>query len=93
MLARLWGLVGIDEVQQMPEIFPQLSVLADRKPLPAKFLILGSASLELLRQFSESLAGRMETIELTGFSLGRPGGTTWPSIGARRLPSFLSCPE
>lgn len=72
-LARLSGLVVIDEVQRRPELFPLLRVLADRKPLPAKFLILGSASPELLRQSSESLAGRMETIELTGFTLAETG--------------------
>jgi hypothetical protein len=43
-------------------------VLADRKPLPARFLVLGSASPELLRQSSETLAGRIETIAMSGFS-------------------------
>ncbi len=57
-LAPLKGFVVIDEVQRQPELFPTLRVLLDRKPLPAKFLILGSASPELLRQSSESLAGR-----------------------------------
>ena len=58
VLEPLKGLVVIDEVQQRPELFPVLRVLLDRKPLPAKFLILGSASPDLLRQSSESLAGR-----------------------------------
>ncbi len=68
-LAGLRGLVVIDEVQRKPELFPLLRVLSDRKPLPAKFLILGSASPALLKQSSESLAGRVETIEMSGFSL------------------------
>src|SRR3989338_2375022 len=66
VLEPLKGLVVIDEVQQRPELFPLLRVLLDRKPLPAKFLILGSASPELLRQSSESLAGRLELIEIVG---------------------------
>ncbi|NLT71492.1 MAG: ATP-binding protein [Verrucomicrobiaceae bacterium] len=72
-LEPLAGLVVIDEIQRRPELFPVLRVLADRKPNPAKFLILGSASPSLLRQSSESLAGRMETIELTSFSLAEVG--------------------
>jgi len=72
-LSRLRGVVVIDEVQRRPDLFPVLRVLADRKPLPARFLILGSASPELLRQSSESLAGRLETIEVAGFSLGEVG--------------------
>ena len=68
-LAGLRGLVVIDEVQRKPELFPLLRVLSDRKPLPAKFLILGSASPSLLKQSSESLAGRIETIQMSGFSL------------------------
>jgi uncharacterized protein len=68
-LAGLRGVVVIDEVQRRPELFPVLRVLADRRPLPARFLILGSASPELMRQSSESLAGRLETIPLSGLSL------------------------
>ncbi|HAQ66885.1 MAG TPA: hypothetical protein DCR70_03900, partial [Phycisphaerales bacterium] len=55
-LAPLRGTVVIDEVQRIPDLFPLLRVLADRKPLPARFLVLGSASPEMLRQSSESLA-------------------------------------
>jgi uncharacterized protein len=68
-LEPLKGLVVIDEVQLRPELFPLLRVLLDRKNSPAKFLVLGSASGELLRQASQSLAGRMERIELSGFGL------------------------
>jgi len=73
VLEPLKGLVVIDEVQQRPELFPVLRVLLDRKPLPAKFLILGSASPDLLRQSSESLAGRLELIEMGGFDLAEVG--------------------
>jgi predicted AAA+ superfamily ATPase len=62
------GLVIIDEVQRRPELFPILRVLVDRDP-KRRFLILGSASGELLRQSSESLAGRVAFFELSGFSL------------------------
>ena len=72
-LESLRGLVVIDEIQRKPELFPILRVLADRQAPPARFLILGSASPEMLRQSSESLAGRLETIELTGFNLAEVG--------------------
>ncbi len=72
-LAPLKGLVVIDEVQRRPEIFPVLRVLLDRTPLPAKFLILGSASPDLRKQSSESLAGRLELIEMDGFNLSEVG--------------------
>lgn len=73
-MSALRGLVVIDEVQRQPKIFPVLRVLADRSGSPATFLILGSASPDLSRQASESLAGRIETIEMEGFSLEEAGG-------------------
>jgi hypothetical protein len=72
-LQDLMGLVVIDEVQRRPDLFPILRVLCDRAPLPARFLILGSASPDLLRQSSESLAGRLEFIQMAGFSLAEVG--------------------
>ena len=72
-LRELEGLVVIDEIQRRAELFPVLRVLADRRPLPARFLILGSASPELLRQSSESLAGRVELITMGGFDLAEVG--------------------
>ena len=72
-LEGLRGLVVIDEVQRRPDLFPVLRVLADRRPLPARFLVLGSASPALLRQSSESLAGRIEIVEMEGFSLTEVG--------------------
>lgn len=65
--------VVIDEIQRRPDLFPLLRVLADRRPLPARFLVLGSASPDLLRQSSESLAGRLETVYLEGFRLADLG--------------------
>ncbi|MEK7412324.1 MAG: ATP-binding protein [Planctomycetota bacterium] len=72
-LASLTGLVVIDEVQRRPDLFPVLRVLADRRGTPARFLILGSASGDLLHQTSESLAGRMERIDIGGFTLAELG--------------------
>ncbi|TAK52082.1 MAG: ATP-binding protein [Gammaproteobacteria bacterium] len=72
-LGPLEGLVVIDEIQRRPELFPVLRVLADRRGAPARFLILGSASGELLRQSSESLAGRVERIAVSGFSIAEIG--------------------
>ncbi len=68
-LESLRGLVVIDEVQRRPDLMPLLRVLLDRAPLPAKFLLLGSASPELVRDGSESLAGRIEFIEMRGFTI------------------------
>jgi uncharacterized protein len=72
-LRDLAGLVVIDEIQRRLELFPILRVLADRRPLQARFLILGSASPDLVREASESLAGRLETISVSGFSLAEVG--------------------
>lgn len=71
-LEKLRGLIIIDEIQRMPDFFPILRVLIDKK-LPQKYLILGSASGELVRQSSESLAGRLSYIELTPFDLSEVG--------------------
>lgn len=68
-LAPLRGLVILDEIQRVPELFPVLRVLADRRPRRTRFLVLGSASPDMLRQSSESLAGRIAYLELEGFSL------------------------
>lgn len=72
-LEGLRGLVILDEVQRAPELFPLLRVLADRAPLPARFLILGSASPALLRQSSESLAGRIAFHHLEPLDLDEVG--------------------
>jgi len=67
-LESLRGTVILDEIQRRPDIFPVLRVLVDR-PDSARYLVLGSASPDLLRQCSETLAGRITFIELGGFSL------------------------
>ncbi|MBU0676884.1 MAG: ATP-binding protein [Verrucomicrobia bacterium] len=72
-LEGLRGLVVIDEIQRRPDLMPLLRVLLDRDPLPAKFLLLGSASPLLIRNASESLAGRIEFIEMRGFTLDEVG--------------------
>ncbi len=66
-LGKLAGLVVIDEIQRQPDLFPLLRVLADRPATPARFLILGSASPSLVRGVSESLAGRVGFVDLSGF--------------------------
>lgn len=94
-LGPLKGTVVIDEVQRRPELFPVLRVLADRRPLPAKFLILGSASPPLLRQSSETLAGRIETITLSGFGLDEVGDGGLEKLWRRGgfPPSYLARSE
>jgi len=72
-LEALRGLVVIDEIQRLPTLFPVLRVLADRPSRPATFLILGSASRELVQQSSESLAGRVKYIDVMPFGLNEVG--------------------
>lgn len=72
-LKSLRRLVVIDEIQRCPELFPILRVLSDLRSETGRYLILGSASPHLLRQSSESLAGRMEVIEMSGFSIEEVG--------------------
>jgi predicted AAA+ superfamily ATPase len=84
-LEPLRGLVILDEVQRRPELFPSLRVLADRPKRPARFLVLGSASPHLLKQTSETLAGRIAFYELPGLSLeGVPVAAPRPRVRARR---------
>ena len=72
-LKDLTGLVIIDEVQRKPELFAMLRVLADRPENKARFLILGSASPDLVKGVSESLAGRIGFVDLAGFNLEEVG--------------------
>ena len=72
-LEPLRGLVVLDEIHRRPDLFPVLRVLADRPRTPARFLMLGSASPELLRQGSETLAGRLAFYDLGGFDLEEVG--------------------
>ena len=68
-LGALNGLIVLDEIQRKPDLFAVLRVLADRRKSNTRFLLLGSASPHLMRAASESLAGRIEFIELSGFNL------------------------
>ena len=72
-LESLDGLIVIDEVQRRPDLFPVLRVLADAARPGRRFLILGSASPELLQQGSETLAGRITIIDMAGFRLAEVG--------------------
>ncbi len=72
-LSPLRGLIVLDEIQRRPDLFPVVRVLADRRPRPARFLVLGSASPAVLRQSSETLAGRIAFSTLSGFHLDEVG--------------------
>jgi predicted AAA+ superfamily ATPase len=72
-LGPLKGLVILDEIQRRPELFPALRVLADRPDSTTRFLVLGSASGDLLRQTSESLAGRIGYHRLRGLAFDEVG--------------------
>ena len=63
------GLVVIDEIQRMPELFRILRPLCDRPGTPARFLLLGSASPDLVKGVSESLAGRAQFLQVSGLAL------------------------
>ncbi len=94
-LEALSGLVVIDEIQRRPELFAILRVLVDRPDNPARFLVLGSASPTLVRGASESLAGRVGFIDLSGLSLPEAGGdhrdALWSRGGFPR--SFLAADD
>jgi len=94
VLEPLTGLVVIDEIQRVPDLFPLLRVLADRRPLPARFFILGSASGALLRQSSESLAGRVEHVRIGGFTLDEAGSEIAEKLWRRGgFPEALLAPD
>ena len=82
-LEPLRGLVVLDEVQRLPELFPLLRVLLDRSPSPAKFLLLGSASPDLVRTSSESLAGRIAYHHLPPLAASETGPQAWETLWER----------
>lgn len=82
-LGALRGLVVLDEVQNLPGVFRTLRVLADRPRRPARFLVLGSASESLLRQSSESLAGRIAFHDLGPLALDEVGPGTLDALWLR----------
>ncbi|MEW6746374.1 MAG: ATP-binding protein [Planctomycetota bacterium] len=94
-LEKLEGLVVIDEIQRRPDLFNLLRVLADRSPNPARFLLLGSASPRLVRGASESLAGRVGFVDLSGFDLSEVGADQLDRLWLRGgLPkSFLAADD
>jgi len=67
------GLVVLDEIHQRPDLLPLLRVLADREPAPCRFLLLGSASPDLMKKSSETLAGRVHFVDMNGFTLAEIG--------------------
>ena len=77
------GLVVLDEIQRAPHLFNVLRVLVDRPGVAVQFLILGSASPDLVRGVSESLAGRVEFIELAGFGLRETDVQDWRRLWLR----------
>ena len=94
-LGKLTGRVVIDEIQHRPDLFPLLRVLADREDNPARFLLLGSASPDLVKGVSESLAGRVAFVDIAGFDGSEVGfdklDTLWVRGGFPE--SFLSSSE
>lgn len=83
VLGSLKGLVVLDEIQTMPELFGVIRVLVDRSENQARFLILGSASPYIIKNISETLAGRVEFVELSGFDLSETGAETWERLWLR----------
>ena len=94
-LGSLRGLVVLDEIQRLPNLFSALRVLADRPGQPARFLILGSASPGLVRGVSESLAGRVEFLEVAGFDLAEAGIDAWRELWLRGglPPAYLAATD
>lgn len=91
-LEKLTGLVVLDEVQSRPDLFPVLRTLIDRSSVSASYLLLGSASPTLLRNAGETLAGRIEFVDLHGFDIAETGSANiqenWVRGGFPR--SFLA---
>jgi uncharacterized protein len=83
LLENLKGIIVIDEIQRKPELFPLLRYLVDRKKNKTRFLILGSASRDLIRQSSESLAGRILYCPMYGFSLSEIDNSKWKRLWER----------
>ena len=94
-LSGLSGLITVDEAQRIPDLFPVLRVLVDRPGMPARFLILGSASPDLVGLPSESLAGRVELVELSGLTVRDVGSSAADRLWLRGglPPSFTARSE
>ena len=83
ILASLSGLVVIDEIQVKPDLFPALRVVVDKPDNKCKFLILGSASPHISKSVSETLAGRVEFVDMAGFDLTELGAENWKKLWIR----------
>ncbi len=83
MLGSLSGLVILDEIQFLPSLFSVLRVIVDRPGNNARFLILGSASPDIVKNVSETLAGRVEFVELSGFDLQETGADSFEKLWIR----------
>ena len=83
MLGSLSGLVILDEIQSLPELFAMLRVMVDKPDCASRYLILGSASPDIIKYASETMAGRVEFIELSGFDLHETGEDTWRELWLR----------
>lgn len=82
-LADAQGLVILDEIQLRPELFSVLRVVVDKPKNKCKFLILGSASPSIVKNVSESLAGRVEFVDMSGFALDEVGIENWETLWVR----------
>lgn len=80
VLGPLEGIVILDEIQRTPALFSMLRTLVDRPENQARFLILGSASPDLVKNVSETLAGRVEFVELSGFDIRETGTDAWQAL-------------
>ncbi|OGQ95805.1 MAG: hypothetical protein A2521_01210 [Deltaproteobacteria bacterium RIFOXYD12_FULL_57_12] len=83
MLGSLSGLIILDEIQRMPELFSVLRVMVDKPDCASRYLILGSASPDIIKNASETMAGRVEFIELSGFDLLETGEDSWRDLWLR----------
>ena len=77
------GIVILDEIQRKPELFKVLRVMVDKPDCKVQFIILGSASPELVKNVSESLAGRIEFIDLSGFNTTEIPQNKWKTLWVR----------
>jgi predicted AAA+ superfamily ATPase len=92
VLGQCEGLVILDEVQRLPELFTLPRPLCDRPDRSTRFLLLGSASWEMVKGVSESLAGRIQFVDVSGFSLAETGAESLHQLWFRGgfHPAFLS---
>ena len=83
ILASLQDLVVIDEIQTKPDLFATLRVVVDKPENKCHFLILGSASPHIIRRVSETLAGRVEFVDMAGFDVSELGMKSWKQLWTR----------